>query len=119
MSAPKLLAGRHNITFGGYRLRTRERVLERGGKPLAIPEKTLEVLCMLLETPGELVEKEALKQKVWPGIFVEDTNIGFQISTLRRLLEESANSPQFIATVPKRGYRFIAEVVDELETPEP
>ncbi len=116
MSAPKLLTGKHNLTFGRYRLRTRERVLERDGKPLAIPEKTLEVLFILLDSPGELVEKETLKQKVWPGIFVEDTNIGFQISTLRKLLGESANAPKFIATVPKRGYRFIAEVGEEPET---
>jgi len=119
MSARKLLANKHNLTFGRYRLRTREGVLERDGKPVAISEKTLEILCVLLESPGELVERETLKQKVWPGTFVEDTNIAFQISTLRRLLEESANTPQFIATVPKRGYRFIAEVVEEPEAAGP
>jgi DNA-binding winged helix-turn-helix (wHTH) protein len=119
MSARKLLANKHNLTFGPYRLRTREGVLERDGQPVAISEKTLEVLCVLLESPGELVERETLKQKVWPGTFVEDTNIAFQISTLRKVLEESANAPQFIATVPKRGYRFVAEVVEEREDPEP
>ena len=119
MSARKVLANKHNLTFGPYRLRTREGVLERGGQPVAISEKTLEVLCVLLENPGELVERETLKQKVWPGTFVEDTNIAFQISTLRKVLEESVNSPQFIATVPKRGYRFVAEVVEEWENPEP
>ncbi len=110
-----LLPGKHNLVFGRYRLRTGERVLERDGKPLAIADKTLEVLCALLENPGELVEKERLKQRVWPKTFVEDTNIAFQISTLRRLLEESANDPRFVETVPKRGYRFIGKVVEEPE----
>lgn len=106
------------FTFGPYRLRVRERVLERNGRPLAIPEKTLDVLCVLVDSRGHLVERETLMRKAWPDTFVEDSNIAFQISTLRRLLEESANSPKFIATVPKRGYRFIAEVVEEPE-PEP
>jgi len=103
------------FTFGPFRLRLRDRVLEKDGQPVSIPEKTLAVLCVLVESSGHLVEKETLKQKVWPDTFVEDTNIAFQASTLRRLLEESANDPRFIVTVPKRGYRFIAEVVEELE----
>jgi DNA-binding winged helix-turn-helix (wHTH) protein/tetratricopeptide (TPR) repeat protein len=118
MSASKSFIGKHLFTFGPYRLRARERVLEKDGRPIAIPEKTLDVLCVLLENRGQLVEKETLMRKVWPDTFVEDSNIAFQISTLRKLLDESANAPKFIATVPKRGYRFIAEVREELE-PEP
>src|SRR5690348_3423542 len=114
MSACKPLSDSQIFTFGPYRLRVRERVLEKDGRPLAIPEKTLDVLCVLVASRGQLVERETLMRKVWPGTFVEDSNIAFQISTLRRLLEESANSPKFIATVPKRGYRFIADVVEEL-----
>jgi DNA-binding winged helix-turn-helix (wHTH) protein len=115
MSPPKSLAAKRNLTFGPYRYRVLERVLEKDGKPVAIPEKTLEVLRFLLERPGELVTRKALKQNVWPGIFVEDSNIAFQISSLRKLLGERAKVPQFIETVPKRGYRFIAEVEEEKE----
>lgn len=107
------MAEKRNVTFGPYLYRVSERVLEKDGKPVAIPEKTLDVLRVLLERPGELVTKETLKQNVWPGIFVEDSNIAFQISTLRKLLGERANVPQFVETVPKRGYRFIAEVAEE------
>ncbi len=119
MSPPKLMAEKRNLTFGPYRYRVRERVLERDGKPVAVPEKTLEVLRFLLERPGELIGRDTLKQNVWPGIFVEDSNVAFQISTLRKLLGERANVPQFIETVPKRGYRFIAEVAEEGETATP
>ncbi len=85
--------------------------------PLAIPQKTLDVLCVLVKSGGQLVEKQTLMEEVWPGTFVEDSNIAFQMSTLRKLLEENATSPKFIATVPKRGYRFIAEVAEELDLP--
>jgi len=115
MSPPKSLADKRNLTLGPYRYRILERVLEKDGKPFSIPDKTLEVLRFLLERPGELVTRETFKQNVWPGIFVEDSNIAFQISTLRKLLGERANVPQFIETVPKRGYRFIAEVEEEEE----
>ena len=85
------MAEKRNVTFGPYRYRVSERVLERDGKPVAIPERTLDVLRFLLERPGELITKETLKQNVWPGIFVEDSNIAFQISILRKLLGERAN----------------------------
>lgn len=113
MSFPNALKNNRVLTFGPFRLRMHERVLEKDGQPVSIPEKTLAVLNVLVESPGQLVEKETLKQKVWPDTFVEDSNIAFQISTLRRLLDENASDPRFIATVPKRGYRFIAQVVEE------
>jgi len=116
MSAFNSLRPNEILVFGRYRLRRRERVLEKDGAPLAIAEKTLDVLCALVESRGQIVERETLMRKVWPDTFVEDSNIAFQISTLRKLLDESANSPRFIATVPKRGYRFIAEVLEETET---
>jgi DNA-binding winged helix-turn-helix (wHTH) protein/tetratricopeptide (TPR) repeat protein len=117
MSSPKSLSDHKIFHFGPYRLKTGEGVLEKDGVPLAIPQKTLEVLCVLVKSGGRLVEKQTLMEEVWTGTFVEDSNIAFQISTLRKLLEENAASPKFIATVPKRGYRFIAEVVEEFEAP--
>ena len=113
MSTSKLLTGNQIFSFGPYRLRARERILEKDGVPVAIPEKTLDVLCVLVQNSGELVEREVLLQEVWPDTFVEDSNIAFQISTLRKLLDESATSPKFVMTVPKRGYRFIADVTRE------
>jgi DNA-binding winged helix-turn-helix (wHTH) protein/tetratricopeptide (TPR) repeat protein len=113
MSLSKGLKTNRILTFGPFRLRLGERVLEKDGQPISIPEKTLAVLCVLMECPGELVEKDTLKQRIWPDTFVEDTNIAFQVSTLRRILEESATDPRFITTVPKRGYRFVHNVTEE------
>lgn len=116
MSSAKPLTGLQIFTFGPYRLRARERVLEQNGAPVAIPAKTLELLCVLVKNAGQLVEKRTLMDEVWPGTFVDDSNLAFQISTLRKLFDESATSPKYITTVPKRGYRFIAEISEESDS---
>src|ERR1700693_5367606 len=98
--------------FGKYRLNTAERVIENAGQPVPISPKALDVLIMLIENRGRIVEKEALMMKVWPDTFVEDNNLAFNISVLRKLFGESGASPNYIKTIPKRGYRFIADVVE-------
>jgi DNA-binding winged helix-turn-helix (wHTH) protein/tetratricopeptide (TPR) repeat protein len=97
--------------FGNFRLNTIERVIERAGRPLSITPKALDVLIVLVENRGRLVEKEDLMRKVWPETFVEDNNLAFNVSVLRKLFGETGASPRYIETVPKRGYRFIGEVV--------
>jgi DNA-binding winged helix-turn-helix (wHTH) protein/tetratricopeptide (TPR) repeat protein len=113
MSSSKPLNTKRIFRFEPYCLRIPERLLERGGKPVPIPEKTFDVLYALVLSSGQLLEREALMRAAWPDTFVEESNIAFQISTLRKVLDDSAAAPRFIATVPKRGYRFIAEVVEE------
>jgi eukaryotic-like serine/threonine-protein kinase len=98
--------------FGKFRLDPRERVIESAGQRLSITPKALDVLIMLVERRGRIVEKEDLMKTVWPETFVEETNLSFNISVLRKLFGESGAEPHFIETVPKRGYRFIAEVVE-------
>jgi len=93
--------------FGEFRLNTLERSLEIAGRPVSIAPKALDVLIVLVENRGKIVEKADLMRQVWPDTFVEDNNLAFNISVLRKLFGESGASPRFIETIPKRGYRFI------------
>jgi eukaryotic-like serine/threonine-protein kinase len=97
--------------FGGFRLDTRDRAMASAGRPLSIAPKALDLLIVLVENRGRIVDKEDLMKKVWPDTFVEDNNLAFNISVLRKLFGESGASPRYIETIPKRGYRFIADVV--------
>jgi DNA-binding winged helix-turn-helix (wHTH) protein/tetratricopeptide (TPR) repeat protein len=98
--------------FGNFRLNVVERLIESSGQPISIAPKALDVLIVLVENRGRIVEKEDLMRKVWPKTFVEDNNLAFNVSVLRKLFGETGASPRYIETVPKRGYRFIAEVVE-------
>lgn len=112
MRADNSLIEKRVYQFGNFRLDTVERVIESGGRPLSIAPKALDLLIVLIENRGRIVEKEDLIRKVWPDTFVEDNNLAFNISVLRKLFGESGASPHYIETVPKRGYRFVAEVVE-------
>ena len=98
--------------FGNFRLDTAERELRSAGHPLSLTPKALDVLIVLIENRGRIVEKEDLMRKVWPDTFVEENNLAFNISTLRKIFGETGASPRYIETVPKRGYRFVAEVME-------
>lgn len=107
--------------FGNFRLDPVERLLLFKDAPLPLEPKVFDLLVSLIEQSGHLVEKEALIHQIWPDTFVEESNLTRNISTLRRVLESVATKPgehQFIETVPKHGYRFIAEVKEvSAETP--
>ena len=96
--------------FGPFRLDPAEHTLLREGQPIPLRPKVFDILLVLVENHGHLVEKEVLMSSVWTEQFVEEGNINKNISMLRRALCEGGNGQQFIETVPKRGYRFIAEV---------
>lgn len=98
------------LEFGEFFLDLREKVLLRGGKRLAINPKTYQLLVTLIENHGHLVEKEQLMQALWADSFVEDGNLAFTVSLLRKTLGDDTQNPRYIETVPRRGYRFIAEV---------
>ena len=101
--------------FDRFRVDTGERTLRRDGQLVAVSPKAWEVLKILLERGGCVVDKQFLMDSVWPETFVEENNLAFNISVLRKLLGDEAANPRFIETVPKRGYRFRAEV--EIEEP--
>src|SRR5262249_41795869 len=96
--------------FGRYRLKTAERVLLREGELVPLTPKVFEILTVLVEQGGQLVEKDDLMKRVWPDTFVEEGNLTQNISLLRKALGESSGSQQFIETIPRRGYRFVAAV---------
>ena len=94
--------------FGPFRLDAAERLLSRDGEVVPLQPKTFDVLLALVERPGRLLEKDELLKAVWPDTVVEEANLANNISILRKSL--SQNGQQFIETVPKRGYRFVANV---------
>ncbi|HLE63222.1 MAG TPA: winged helix-turn-helix domain-containing protein [Pyrinomonadaceae bacterium] len=96
--------------FGNFRLDLIERCLLRDGKPVPLPAKVFETLRVLVEHGGRLATKERMMEEVWAGTFVEDSNLSQNIFTLRKLLGEGEGGQQFIETVPRRGYRFVADV---------
>ena len=100
------------IRFGVFELDARSGELRRSGVLLSLQEQPLKVLECLLERPGELVTREALRQRLWPGdTFVDfDQGVNAAVKRLRETLADSAESPRFVETLPRRGYRFIAPV---------
>ncbi len=98
--------------FDAFQVDPRTHELRRDGVSIKIQEQSFVVLLKLLEHPGQLVTREQLRTALWPaGTFVDfDTGLNTVIKRLREVLRDSAEDPQFIETVPKLGYRFIAPV---------
>src|SRR6266403_702865 len=100
------------IRFGRFELNLRAGELRRRGQKIKLQEQPLQVLATLLERPGEVVTREELRSKLWPAdTFVDfDHGLNAAIKRLRDALGESADTPVFIETLARRGYRFIAPV---------
>lgn len=98
------------LKFGAFALRADQSVLELDGQAVPMTPKMFDTLLVLVKNQGRIVDKETLLNEVWPDSYVEEGNIAFNIRQLRKLLGCDAQSPTFIETVPKRGYRFIAPV---------
>ena len=96
--------------FGRFRCDPGEQLLLCDGKPVPLAPKSFEILLALVRSNGHLVTKDELMRKVWPDSFVEEANLTVNVSALRKVLGETHEGQQFIETVPKRGYRFIAKV---------
>src|SRR4026207_1230771 len=96
--------------FGRFRLNVAERILLRDGEVVPLTPKVFDILLTLVENRGQVVSKEDLMKRVWPDTFVEEGNLTQNISLLRKALGESPGGVQFIETVPRRGYRFVAEI---------
>jgi len=96
--------------FGQFRVDVLRRSLEREGQAVSLSGKAFEILRVLLEQRGELVDKDALLRQVWPDTAVEENNITVAISSLRKALGETPATPKRIVTIPGRGYSFVGEV---------
>ena len=106
---------KHYYEFGEFQLDVRERALLRNGEAVQLTPKAFDTLVILVENAGSLVEKDELMRAVWPDSFVEETGLARNISVLRKALSEEAGGQQFIETVPKRGYRFTAQVRERVD----
>src|SRR2546422_605139 len=111
MQAPQR-AARRVMRFGVFEVDLHARELRKRGIRIGLQQQPLRVLALLLEHAGELVTREDLRQAIWPaGTFVEfDVGLDAAIHRLRAALDDSAESPRFVETLPRRGYRFIAAV---------
>src|ERR1700741_3183594 len=104
------------LRFGDFEVDLRAGELRKRGRRMRLQEQPLRVLSMLLERPGELVTREELRLQLWPAdTFVDfDHGLNSAVARLRESLNDSAEEPRFIETVPRRGYRFVGKLkVDE------
>lgn len=98
--------------FNGFRLEADQRRLLYEGQPVPLKPKVFDLLLFLVKMRGQLVVKEDLMREVWPDAIVEENNITVSMSILRKTLGDHNVKRQFIETVPRRGYRFFAEVTE-------
>jgi len=103
------LPAKHFYEFGPFRLETGERILLREGQFVILTPKIFDTLLVLVESGGRILDKEDLLKKVWPDTIVEEVSLAKKISLLRKVLGEDAGH-HYIETIPRRGYRFVAEV---------
>ena len=100
-------------SFQAFRLDTANQCLWRGEERVSIPPKPYDMLRYLVENPGRLITQEEFLEKLWPKTYVNPELIRKYILDIRKILGDRPDKPEFIETVTKRGYRFIASVVDE------
>lgn len=102
-----------SVRFSAYEINFASRELFKHGTRLRIQKQPFEILCLLLERPGEVVSREELRSRLWPNnTFVEyEDSLNTAVRKLRAVLSDSSDLPRYVETVPGRGYRFIAEVL--------
>jgi Tol biopolymer transport system component/DNA-binding winged helix-turn-helix (wHTH) protein len=99
------------LRFGDFEADLRSGELRKAGVKLKFGGQPFQVLTILLEHPGEVVTREELQKRLWPDTFVDvDHNLNTAINKIREVLGDSAESPRFVETLPRRGYRFIGEL---------
>ncbi len=100
--------------FDDFRLNAKERVLIRRGQPVSLTPRVFDTLLYLVRQHGRVLGKDELMAQIWPDAVVEENNLNQNVSTLRRMFGESRGDNRYIVTVPGRGYRFAATVVERV-----
>jgi DNA-binding winged helix-turn-helix (wHTH) protein len=102
----------HPLRFGVFEVDLRTGELRKQGLKIKLPGHPFQVLAMLLEHPGELVTRDEIREKLWPGdTFIDfEHSVNSSIKRLREALGDDPATPRFIETLPRHGYRFIARV---------
>jgi DNA-binding winged helix-turn-helix (wHTH) protein len=95
------------VSFGRFAFDLTDRRLTCSGKPVTLSNRALDILCELVHARGEVVDKDRLMERVWPGRIVEENALHVHISTLRKVLEPGSHGQSFVVTVPGRGYRLV------------
>jgi TolB-like protein/DNA-binding winged helix-turn-helix (wHTH) protein len=108
------------LHFGVFEVDLKACELRKHGLRVKLPEQPFQVLVVLLEKPGEIVTREELRNRLWPGdTFVDfDHGLNNAVMRLREVLGDASENPRFVETIPRRGYRFIAPVAGSA-VPEP
>ncbi len=109
----------HVYQFGEFQLEPAERRLTRSGETVSLTPKAFDTLLLLVGRAGHLVEKEELMKSLWPDSFVEEANLAQQVFTLRKALGETVDGGQFIETVARKGFRFVAPVTIQAPPQQP
>jgi DNA-binding winged helix-turn-helix (wHTH) protein/TolB-like protein/tetratricopeptide (TPR) repeat protein len=106
---------KHVFEFGTFRVDTAERVLLREGELVPLTPKVFDILLLLVENNGHVIDKDRLMREIWHNTFVEEGNLTQNISVLRKVLSDGARGQQYIQTIPRRGYRFVGYVNEVLD----
>ena len=106
---------KHLLQFGPFRMDLDERVLMRDQEPITLSPKAFETLLVLVQHSEHVVLKDDLMKILWPDTFVEESNLSQHIFQLRKALGDKAHDPEYIVTVPGRGYRFALKVAEITE----
>src|SRR5919198_383995 len=105
--------------FGVFRLDPNRHRLFCGDEVVALSPKAIQTLILLVENRGKLLERERLMDALWPHVIVEDANLTVAISQLRKALNQNGDAAEFIETIPRVGYRFVADICEVIEEPTP
>ena len=105
-------------TFGDFEFDDRRRSLKAEGRPVRLSGQAVDLLCLLVERPGELITREEIARRLWPDTTVDfDHSLDVVVSRLRTVLGDKGSSARYIETVPRKGYRFIEAVTAKPEAP--
>jgi len=106
------------LTFGAFSIDRRSWSLLREGTPIPLSPKLVQVLACLAEARGALITRELLLERFWPDVIVTDNTLTRAVADIRKALGDEADTPQFIQTQARRGYRFVAAVADDAGAPD-
>jgi len=96
------------VSFGPFRLFPKSRLLEKEGEPLHVGGRALDILILLAERPGEVVDKRELVKRIWADVNVDEGSLRFHVAALRKVLGDTGKSARYVLNVPGRGYCFVA-----------
>ena len=103
------------VSFGPFHLNSAKRLLKRGGKPIRVGGRALDLLITLVERAGEVVGQRELISLIWPDVTVEDANLRVHLAALRKALGDGREEARYIVNVPGRGYSFVAPTIYSIQ----